>query len=67
MQLLRDGPRLSLTVEDDGKGFDTRNLEAVQGVGWVNIRSRVNYLGGILDVRSAPGEGCSVHIQIEMP
>lgn len=67
VQLLRDGPRLSLTVEDDGKGFDTRNLEAVQGVGWVNIRSRVNYLGGILDVRSAPGEGCSVHIQIEMP
>lgn len=67
LQLLRDGRRFSLTVEDDGKGFDTRNMEQVQGIGWVNIRSRVNYLGGSLDVRSAPGEGCSVHIEIELP
>ncbi len=67
LQLLRDGQRFSLTVEDNGKGFDTRNMEQVQGIGWVNIRSRVNYLGGALDVRSAPGEGCSVHIEIELP
>ncbi|MBK8704160.1 MAG: sensor histidine kinase [Saprospiraceae bacterium] len=67
VQLLRDKDRLSLTVEDDGKGFDAAALNQVQGIGWVNIRSRVNYLGGELDVRSAPGEGCSVHIEMQLP
>jgi two-component system NarL family sensor kinase len=67
VQLLRDKDRLSLTVEDDGKGFDATALSQVQGIGWVNIRSRVNYLGGELDVRSAPGEGCSVHIEMQLP
>ncbi len=67
VQLLRDKGRLSLTVEDDGKGFDAAALNQVQGIGWVNIRSRVNYLGGELDVRSAPGEGCSVHIEMQLP
>lgn len=67
VQLLRDKGRLSLTVEDDGKGFDAATLDKVQGIGWVNIRSRANYLGGELDVRSAPGQGCSVHIEMQLP
>lgn len=67
LQLLRDGKRFSLTVEDDGRGFDSRDIGNAQGIGWVNIRSRVNYLGGSLDVRSAPGEGCSVHIETVLP
>lgn len=67
VQLLRDGKRMHLTVEDNGKGFDPATLEQVQGVGWMNIRSRVNYLEGTLDVRSAPNSGCSVNIEFETP
>lgn len=63
VQLLRDGNRLNLTVEDDGKGFDPLQLEKAPGVGWLNIRSRVNYLQGSLDLRAAPGQGASVSIQ----
>lgn len=66
VQLLRDGNRLSLTVEDDGQGFDAAGLEKVQGVGWVNIRSRVFYLGGELDIRSTPNQGCSINIEIPL-
>lgn len=67
VQLLRDGRRLSLTVEDNGKGFDPQNTTKVEGIGWFNIRSRINYLGGTLDLRSAPNEGCSVHLEIPLP
>lgn len=54
---------LSITVEDDGKGFDTATVAApASGMGLSNIRSRVEYLRGKMDVQSAPGKGTSVHI-----
>ncbi|NUN99258.1 MAG: hypothetical protein HUU01_01445 [Saprospiraceae bacterium] len=66
VQLLRDGNRVNLTVEDNGKGFDATSLDRVQGIGWMNIRSRVNYLDGNLDVRTEPGKGCSITTEFEI-
>jgi signal transduction histidine kinase len=53
-------------VEDDGKGFDTAHLEQSKGIGWTNIRHRVDFLKGKLDIRSAPGKGTSVHIEFDI-
>jgi signal transduction histidine kinase len=59
-QVMRQQNNLTITVEDNGKGF---NKEAVlQGAGLKNIRSRVDYLKGQLDIQSAPGKGTSIHI-----
>ncbi|MBX3253599.1 MAG: hypothetical protein KF862_05610 [Chitinophagaceae bacterium] len=55
---------LTITVEDNGKGFDTALLKQPGGMGWSNIQNRVDFLKGKLDVRSAPGEGTSVLIEI---
>jgi signal transduction histidine kinase/uncharacterized glyoxalase superfamily protein PhnB len=66
VQLLRDGNRINLTVEDNGKGLDINQLDKVQGVGWMNIRSRVSYLEGHLDVGSKPGAGVSVSVDFEL-
>lgn len=55
---------LSVTVEDDGKGFDTTSLQKTQGIGWSNIQNRVDFLKGKIDVDSAPGKGTSVLIEI---
>jgi two-component system NarL family sensor kinase len=63
VQVSKSGNRFSVTVEDDGKGFDTSILTAARGIGWNNIQSRVNLLKGKLDVQSAPGQGTSVHIE----
>lgn len=63
VQLIRDGLRLHLTVEDDGKGFDPATLEKASGMGWMNIRSRAAYLGGQLDIQSAPGKGASASLE----
>lgn len=63
VQVSKNGDIVSVTVEDDGKGFDTKMLEHRRGIGWHNIQSRVNYLKGNLDVRSEPGKGTSVWIE----
>lgn len=53
---------LAVTVEDDGKGFDPELPSA--GMGWSNIRNRAELLKAKLDVRSAPGSGTSVLLEI---
>lgn len=55
---------LSVTVEDDGKGMDLAGLPQTGGMGWQNIRHRVDFLKGKLDVQSQPGGGMSVFIEI---
>lgn len=62
-QITRDGNKVHVTVEDDGKGFDPQILQKSPGVGWMNIASRVRYLNGILDWHTAPGKGLSVNIE----
>ncbi len=62
--VLRDGGA-SVTVEDNGKGFDIQHLKTSEGAGWKNIKSRVDYLKGTIDVKSEPGKGCSVHIEMK--
>lgn len=56
--------KIAVTVEDDGKGFDTAVLNTVKGIGWTNIQSRIDFLKGTLDVQSTPGKGTSVHIEL---
>ncbi|MCM5527227.1 sensor histidine kinase [Parasegetibacter sp. NRK P23] len=64
VQVVRNNEGISVTVEDDGKGFDTGIIRAARGIGWSNIASRVDYLKGKLDVQSEPGKGTSVLIEI---
>lgn len=59
-QVMRQENDLSITIEDNGKGFDKGT--AFQGAGLKNIISRVDYLKGQLDIKTAPGAGTSVHI-----
>ncbi len=65
VQLTNNEGRFLITVEDDGKGFDTAILNASKGIGWSNIRHRVEFLKAKLDVQSGAGKGTSVHIEID--
>ncbi len=65
VQLIRDGARLNVVVEDNGKGFDT-NLTDNKGAGLENVRSRVDYLKGQLDIHSEPGKGTLVNIEFNI-
>ena len=64
VQVSKKGDSFSITVEDDGKGFDPQILKGTKGIGWTNIQSRVEYLKGHWDVDSAAGKGTSVHVEL---
>lgn len=64
VQVTKTDSMISITVEDDGKGFDPSILNAAKGIGWTNIQSRVEFLKGKMDVQSAPDKGTSVHIEL---
>jgi two-component system NarL family sensor kinase len=64
VQLIRKDNALSISVEDDGKGFDPAVLEESQGIGYLNLRNRVAWLNGTIDIQTEPGRGVSVNIEI---
>lgn len=66
VQVAKSGNQLTVTVEDDGKGFDTAIIKGTSGIGWANIQNRVDFLKGKLDVNSEPGKGTSVLIELNV-
>jgi signal transduction histidine kinase len=66
VQLIRESNRLSIVVEDNGKGYDASLAENNKGAGLTNIRSRVDYLKGQLDIHSEPGKGTLVSIEFNV-
>ena len=57
---------LTLTVEDNGKGFDPVVLKNSPGIGWSNIQNRVEFLKGKIDINSEKDKGTSVLIEINL-
>jgi len=65
VQIMRHDTNVNITIEDNGKGFDSTVL-VKSGDGLNNVRSRVDYLKGQLDIQSTPGKGTSVHIDFSI-
>jgi signal transduction histidine kinase len=63
----RDGPRLVVTVEDDGSGFDPEGAQARRHLGLISMRERAEAIGGALRVRSQPGAGTTVELEVDDP
>jgi signal transduction histidine kinase len=67
IQIERANTELELRVSDDGRGFvpDAVAPGGIEkGVGLVSMRERAELLGGSLSVRSSPGNGCQVVLNI---
>lgn len=64
VHIVQDRDRISLTVEDNGKGFDTS--AATTGTGLEHICARVAALDGNMDISSAENEGTEVHIELKI-
>lgn len=63
VECLQDGEMLHITVEDDGQGFSPESVEHKSGMGLENIKKRVAFLKGTIEVLSLPGTGTTIHIQ----
>ena len=64
VQLAKNENHLSITIEDDGKGFDVSSIKNKDGIGLQSMQKRIELLGGKMDIDSAIGKGTSVNIEL---
>ncbi|MCE3074424.1 tetratricopeptide repeat-containing sensor histidine kinase [Chryseobacterium gwangjuense] len=64
IQISEEENVVNLTVEDNGKGFDTTSVDVRKTAGFHNIESRVQFLKGTMNIRSELNIGTSVELQI---
>ena len=64
VELTRSPVELSFTISDDGRGFDS-SVRTTDG-GLVHIHDRVESIGGVADVRSAPGDGTVISCRVPL-
>lgn len=64
-----DGSRLSLVVQDNGRGFpetDEADMPETTKLGLISMGERVTSIGGTLAVTSAQGSGTIVSVEVEI-
>ena len=66
VQLAYHNNQLTISVEDDGKGFDITDINDSPGIGWSNIQNRVGYLKGSIDIKSDMNRGTTVNIDLQI-
>jgi PAS domain S-box-containing protein len=70
VHLTQNGAFVQLAIKDDGIGFDPdrhpARLKGKSDLGLLSMRERATYVGGALNVKSAPGKGTTVLAQIPL-
>jgi signal transduction histidine kinase len=68
VELALDAAGVTLSIRDDGIGFDVDGLRrkrgADRGLGLLGMRERVAYHHGWIDIRSRPGDGVRITLGI---
>jgi signal transduction histidine kinase len=64
IDLVEDGPRLRLTVNDNGKGIQKEAAHGPRSLGLLGMRERARHLGGTATVRGAPEGGTVVSLDV---
>lgn len=54
--------RVRFRIVDNGKGFNAKTKR--NGIGLTNIINRANLFNGKVNIRSMPGEGCSLEVEL---
>lgn len=66
----RIGQVLCCSIEDDGTGFDVREVQSGRrrsGLGLIGMRERLSAIGGTFSIDSTPGHGTKLLIRVPMP
>jgi PAS domain S-box-containing protein len=66
IQMIYGDSNLSLTIEDDGIGFEFDKIKLREGIGLKNIENRVYYLNGKLTIESNPGKGTLILVDVRV-
>lgn len=63
IQFNKDGNRLTVTVEDNGRGFNMQEVDTAKHTGIETIKSRVHYLNGNFNIDSQNGIGTTIMME----
>jgi signal transduction histidine kinase len=64
--LQRSGNRLTVSVRDEGRGFDMRDSHRKQGIGLRSMKERARLLSGEFKIQSVPGRGTTIEAWIPL-
>lgn len=66
VRFARDRSGTTVTITDNGRGFDLVEVEAGRGMrfGLLTMRERAESIGGTLVIETGPGRGTTVHLRI---
>lgn len=65
VQLVQEQDRISLTVYDDGCGFDPKSIDKSKTVGLNSIEQRVVSFNGRIDILSGLGKGTEINVEFK--
>lgn len=60
------GNQLYVIIEDNGKGFDTKNISKSNGFGITQIRARVKNMNGDMAIKSKLEHGTTISIKVDI-
>jgi two-component system sensor histidine kinase UhpB len=66
VSLARSNGHLTLTVADDGEGFDALAARQNGGLGLASIEERARLVQGQATIRSQPGQGTTVDVRVAL-
>ncbi len=55
-----------LTIEDDGKGFQTEKIGSKKTLGLLGMKERALMMGGYFDISSQPGNGTALSVEVPL-
>lgn len=58
--------QVTLTIADDGAGFDMETLTIKKTLGLLGMKERALMMGGRFDIKSKPGEGTTIVVAIAL-
>jgi len=67
VRLREDSGEIHLVVSDLGRGFDLETAMQGRGLGLMSMQERVRLVNGIIEIRSKPMGGTTVHVRVPLP
>jgi signal transduction histidine kinase/ABC-type uncharacterized transport system substrate-binding protein len=64
VDLRKHGDRLFLSLSDEGRGFDAKEIRNTVGLGIRSMGERARLVGGQFDIHSEPGKGTRIDVWV---
>jgi signal transduction histidine kinase len=66
IHLKRQGPKLLLVIQDDGRGFDIETIDKTKHFGLLGLEERTKLLHGSVSIHSRPNQGTRIEVRVPL-